>query len=179
MQWKSRRRFLCILLMFVMLLSGICSPGRETDSLFSAADHRTSVSITDILSRVVTSFRACTNEMLGHQESVDLVRRSGQPAGRNAVRVCMYVLFPQILLRKPLRILKAIPEALSCLADFHTATVRYVHRQDGKKEIPSLFVHLYAFSIFVYINGGKQHGKYYDRYYGRYRRRCRCSFLVV
>lgn len=133
MQRKKHQRFLYILLIFVMLLSGICSPGREADSFFSAADQQTSVSITDAFSRVITSFKACTSEMLGHQESADLVRRTGQPAARNTARICLYALLPQILLRKPLQILKAIPEALSFRTDHHAVTVRYIQQQDGKK----------------------------------------------
>ncbi|MDD7389613.1 MAG: hypothetical protein PUG60_08150 [Lachnospiraceae bacterium] len=149
MQRKKCRHFLCSLLIFVMLLSGICSPAHGSDSFFSAADQQASASITDTFSRVITCLKACTGEMLGHQESMDLVRRTEQPTVHNTIRICLYTFLLQILFKKPPWILKTIPEALSFRTDFHTTTVRFIQQKDGKKGISCLVHPCYKYATTV------------------------------
>lgn len=133
MQLKKQQKYICVLLILTMLLSGICSPHSASDSFFSDACQQNTTSITDILSHAFSVLKACTNEMLGHRETVDLVRRTGRPSERTGTGALSCPSFMETLLQALLPMSDSLPDCLSCSTNFHMVIIRYVHHQDGKK----------------------------------------------
>lgn len=133
MRLKTQKKYICILLILTMLLSGICSSRNKTDSFFSDACQPAAVSITNILSHAFSALKACTNEMLGHQETMDLVRRTERPAERAGAETFSCSFFMALPPQHRLTMLRTLPDCLSSRTDLHMVIIQYVHHQDGQK----------------------------------------------
>ena len=135
---KGQKKYLCWLLVTVILLSGMCFENNKTDSSFSYSWHQTKRDITvmDILSCLSeSSARFCTNEMLGQGEIYGTIEQIKLLGNRFFMRM------QKIIFEINLQQIHCFSWSLKIIRDTEyqdsgggRVTISYIQQQDGKKD---------------------------------------------
>ena len=134
---KGQKKYLCWLLVTVILLSGMCFENNKTDSSFSCAGDQIEKNITimNILSCLSeTSVKFCTNEMLGQGEIYATIEQIKLLGNRFFMRM------QKIIFEINLQQIHCFSWSLKIIRDTEyqdsgggRVTICYIQQQDGKK----------------------------------------------
>lgn len=129
----KKRKILCVLIIFMIFVSGMYFENIETYSVFACNPATAVNSYITVANPVITDAQACTTEMLGIRESiVTLQRFVGQ---KRDSKISLDFLYQNLFSLKEGKSYTGLKEVKHTLNSQNELVANYLHKTDGKKRI--------------------------------------------
>lgn len=127
---RNKCRTFCFMMIFMIVLTGMCCRMGQTDSLFCAVTGQTQ---TILSGEVLTNTsEACTQELIKREQVIPGVY-SRMVRVRTNIKMLLFFIIAGLLLRFLKHILITVAQICEQRVHSNTVIVNYIHQQDGKK----------------------------------------------
>lgn len=128
-----QKKWLCLFLAVIMMLSGMCLENRKAHSSFVWNEIQNSSTYTSVSWYTLTNRDLCTGEQIGLRSSNRIVQNRSKSERTDSVIVTMSVSFLAILPGISKNIFKAFYGYDRTMAQSLLAMICYIHHQDSSK----------------------------------------------
>ena len=127
---NERNFVLCMIMILMFIVTGMCCRIGQADSLFCAVTGQTQMlTSTETLT---DASEACTQELLKRDSSV-LISNNRMVRTRTNLRIVLPFIIAGVILQYLKHILMTVGTEESCQIHSNTVILNYLHHQDGKK----------------------------------------------
>lgn len=134
MKTVKQKKWISIILVIVIMLTGMCFENTKADSYFWYTDCKENQSTLDISRCVLINQDLCTQDLIGERTSNSTFSQESQSNIKSNSKLRIVLSLLENLPENPTYISESTIENVVCNTTYSSvAIISYIHRQDGKK----------------------------------------------